>query len=861
MLNQFSLLLGFVTMLSLWMSQSISEQPTASYRSYLPLVKQPVNIIGRTGGVSRAFNVDSRYAYVGEGHELVVIDLQDTVLHEVASLHLPGVAQNIELAQSYAYIATGIGGLAVVDLRNPSHLSLVGQWSEPTNQQVLSVLVMNRRAYVNSADSLFVLDIADPTQIRVLGHYDLPEVKDGLRPKRFINIMPHPSDQNFLLIQVSGGLSVLFDLRDLNNIQPLFPSVSPYYGSYIPHHSHEGNLFYHLEQPFGPNTRADLIVNDLSVSISPKTYVIQHPDNNLDLRTIHTFVWNGRWIEFRANPDRAGGMILNIYTIDYNTPKLALLNRWSIAPCQGAYPATITQIQQYFLLHCGVGRSEIQVLDLSSPDQAHYDNQGVLPIALYSAPTSNVSMIEEVLNPDYLKVKHGRAVFYNGQDLAMIGLDALTGHFVTKAYFSARPEREFNANNLAVNDDKFVVQGQITATLIEAQDPFTITQIYSPTQIVTPSIDNNKDFLMVISPTLQLRIRVTDTQSGRLFELRRSDLPSGEPIGVFTVTNTGHIDHLRSNGAWLIVSYDYFSPSDITGNLSRKKIEFWNLGIPEHPTLDGIYEFEHLIGQYNNPWYDTASFFPVIPKPNLMLIARNSRYEFLDIHDPSQIRVLNQQPISYTQLSQPLAPKIIYQDQQYLYLTLDQRHVDIFDILASSSPKYLTQFDLGRDLPRAISKGPPPVIPPTFLINDQVLYVIYDRGSDKNGGSLRIWDLKQLNQPKELGIWETPGFEPRKLRFGDKNQRLYLYRTRYQELEPLGLEVGYTSRYYQVTWQIQWIDIHDLVHPIIFHAWDYTRVVCCSVYGDMFQPLLPEAITSDNIWVISLGEEGLIFLR
>ena len=139
--------------------------------------------------------------------------------------------------------------------------------------------------------------------------------------------------------------------------------------------------------------------------------------------------------------------------------------------------------------------------------------------------------------------------------------------------------------------------------------------------------------------------------------------------------------------------------------------------------------------------------------------------------------------------------------------------------------------------------------------------MIYDRGDDKNGGSLRIWDLKQLNQPKELGIWETLGFEPRKLRFGDKNQRLYLYRTRYQELAPLGLEGGYTSRYYQVTWQIQWIDIHDLVHPILFHEWDYTQVVCCSSYGDMFQPLLPEAITSDNTWVISLGKEGVIFLR
>jgi len=861
MLRQLNFLFGFVTMLSLWASQSISEQPTASYKSYLPLVKQPVNVIGRTGGVSRAFNFDSQYAYVGEGHELVVIDLQDADLHEVARLHLPGVAQNIELAQSYAYIATGIGGLAVVDLRNPPHPSLVGQWGRATNQQVLSVLVVNGRAYVNSADSLFVLDIADPTQITVIGRYDLPEVKDGLRPKRFINITPHPSDQNFLLIQVSGGLSILFDLRDLSNIQPFLLSVSPYYGIYMPSHSREGNLFYHLEQPFGPNTRSDLIVNDLSVSISPKTYVIQHPDNHLDLGAIRTFVWKGRWIEFSANPDNAGGMLLNIYTIDYNASKLVLLNRWPIAPCQGAYPATITQIQQYFLLHCGVGRSEIQVLDLSDPQQAHYNTQGMLPIALYSDPNSNASMIEAVLNPDYLKVKHGRAVFYNGQDLAIIGLEALTGDFAAKAYFSAKPEREFNANNLAVDDDRFVVQGQITATLIEAQAPFTITQVYSPTQMVTPSIDNNKDFLMVISPTLQLSIRVTETQSGRLFQLRRPDMPSGEPIGVFTVTNMGHIGHLRANGAWLIVSYDYFNPSDITGELSKKKIEFWNLGAPEYPILDGIYEFEHIIGQFNTPWYDTASFFPVIPKPNLMLIVRNSRYELLDIHDPSQITVLNQQPISHTKLSQPLAPKIIYQDQQYLYLTLDQRHVDIFDILVSNSPKYITQFDLGRDLPRAISKGPPPVIPPTFLINNGVLYVVYERGGDKNGGSLRIWDLKQLNQPKELGIWETLGFEPRKLRFDDHNQRLYLYRTRYQEVETLGFEGGYTSHYYQVTWQIQWIDIHDLVHPILFHEWEYTRVVCCSGYGDMFQPLLPEAIASDHTWVISLGEEGLIFLR
>jgi len=81
-----------------------------------------VELVGQIGGLTLAVAVQGRYAYVGVGPRLVVVDVGDPARPvEVGQTGvLPGVVQDVAVSGSYAYVADWDGGLRVIDVSDPS---------------------------------------------------------------------------------------------------------------------------------------------------------------------------------------------------------------------------------------------------------------------------------------------------------------------------------------------------------------------------------------------------------------------------------------------------------------------------------------------------------------------------------------------------------------------------------------------------------------------------------------------------------------------------------------------------------------------------------------------------------------------
>ena len=66
-----------------------------------------VELVGQIGGATSAVAVEGRYAYVGVGPRLVILDMADPARPTAVgqSAVLPGVIRGVAVAGSYAYVA------------------------------------------------------------------------------------------------------------------------------------------------------------------------------------------------------------------------------------------------------------------------------------------------------------------------------------------------------------------------------------------------------------------------------------------------------------------------------------------------------------------------------------------------------------------------------------------------------------------------------------------------------------------------------------------------------------------------------------------------------------------------------------
>ncbi|MFZ1598054.1 MAG: hypothetical protein WAW26_19580, partial [Anaerolineae bacterium] len=135
-----------------------------------------VELVGQIGGAVNAVAVEGRYAYVGVGPRLVILDVNDPA-HPVMigkSPVLPDVVQGVSVVGSLAYVADGYdGGLQIIDVSDPANPTWRG--ARHTPGRAVDVSVVGSLAYVAYWSSgLQIIDVSNPANPTWRGAYDTP---------------------------------------------------------------------------------------------------------------------------------------------------------------------------------------------------------------------------------------------------------------------------------------------------------------------------------------------------------------------------------------------------------------------------------------------------------------------------------------------------------------------------------------------------------------------------------------------------------------------------------------------------------------------------------------------------------------
>ena len=123
-----------------------------------------------TPGCAYAVTAVGNLAYVADCYSgLEILDITNpTAPILVGSYDTPGAAFRVSVVGNLAYVADDYGGLRILNVANPASPYMVGAYFGPGASDVA---VAGNLAYVVDYDRVDILDIADPTQPRLLERY------------------------------------------------------------------------------------------------------------------------------------------------------------------------------------------------------------------------------------------------------------------------------------------------------------------------------------------------------------------------------------------------------------------------------------------------------------------------------------------------------------------------------------------------------------------------------------------------------------------------------------------------------------------------------------------------------------------
>ena len=131
-----------------------------------------VTFAGHFGGVTCAVAVAGDYTYIGQGQDLVVLDISNPASPtELGRLSTAGFVRDVAVSGSYAYVADDTNGLVIVNVDNKATPTLAGSYD--TAGGVHGVAVSGNYAYVAEyGNGLVIVDISDPATPTHAGSYD-----------------------------------------------------------------------------------------------------------------------------------------------------------------------------------------------------------------------------------------------------------------------------------------------------------------------------------------------------------------------------------------------------------------------------------------------------------------------------------------------------------------------------------------------------------------------------------------------------------------------------------------------------------------------------------------------------------------
>jgi hypothetical protein len=172
-----------------------------------------LELVEQIGGDSLAIALDQGGVYLGIGPRVVVLsgpsaptNLQPLGQSEV----LPGIVQDVTVADSVAYVAAGTGGLVLLGVADPATIRTLGTVSLPSDALGIAVDPENGLAYVvggrqtGPADSGFlsIIGVSEPQTPKKLASVEIPG------PARKVTLIEH-----YAYVLYEGGLLVV-DVHD-----------------------------------------------------------------------------------------------------------------------------------------------------------------------------------------------------------------------------------------------------------------------------------------------------------------------------------------------------------------------------------------------------------------------------------------------------------------------------------------------------------------------------------------------------------------------------------------------------------------------------------------------------------------------
>ena len=134
-----------------------------------------IELLSNFGGNAYDIEVVGKYAYLGQGQDLVVLDITDiNKPSEIGRVITPSLVTAIDVSGNYAYVADGSSGLTIVNITNPEAPKIMGTYTGTYDTPAYSVAVSGNYAYVTNEfpGNLEIIDISNPSSPKLVGNYD-----------------------------------------------------------------------------------------------------------------------------------------------------------------------------------------------------------------------------------------------------------------------------------------------------------------------------------------------------------------------------------------------------------------------------------------------------------------------------------------------------------------------------------------------------------------------------------------------------------------------------------------------------------------------------------------------------------------
>jgi len=170
-------------------------------------------------GCIMSLAVEGNYAYIGVGPRLVVADVSDPKnLSVLGSTEvLPCKLTDIAVAGDHAFLASGRGGLRVLDISDADSPKEVGSF--PALGAIATVTAWGNYAFAGEQDVLHVLDISDPKTLREVAPYRI----EKSAPKA----VDDENDEDVEQLTIAGDADELEELEELEEFVFEFPPRAP----------------------------------------------------------------------------------------------------------------------------------------------------------------------------------------------------------------------------------------------------------------------------------------------------------------------------------------------------------------------------------------------------------------------------------------------------------------------------------------------------------------------------------------------------------------------------------------------------------------------------------------------------------